>query len=204
MINLLSTKKINNDFPLTEGIFSVKNITLKDMNNFRRILISEINVKSIFVVKIIENETVQTSAELSHRFGLLPVFNNLLDPLYKKKYYKCDINVYNDTDDFMEVFSDSIELLDSKNNKTGIFPIFPGIKITELLPGKSLSCFLYINSNNGNDHIRYKCCKANYKENDDFFELKIVTFGQLELKDIFRKAIKIYKDLYNKDIGGPF
>lgn len=167
--------------------------------SIRNLLYTSIKTYAPYLVVFYANDNnlVLKSTEIAHRIGLFIVQNSLLQKEYKQgPYYKCKLD-YVATEDFEDVRSNSIELLDQSDNRTGIFPFFEDFLVTQLMKNQCIHLDIYINKQNAKDHLKYRpgnITKFN-EVNKDTFILEIESFGILEIEIFFKKIVKYNKKL---------
>ena len=181
----------------------LEELTEMEANIFKRVITNDVNCYATKIINFLINQSSFRNPDLAHRIGLIPINNNNLsiEHLNSDKMYKCEINITNNTDDYYDVFSNHIELLDSNDNHIGIYPYAENFKITQLLPKQQLHLIIYIDKNNGNEHLRYKTCKCQtFKEIKSGFKLDFLNFGIINTEKIIKSAIKLCKK-YNLTIN---
>ena len=177
----------------------VTNCTLQRSISIRNILYSSIKTYAPYLVVFHANDnnfSIKCS-EIAHRVGLFIVQNSLLDKKMKQgEYFKCKIN-YTAKEDYEDVRSDLIELLDQNDNPTGIYPFYEGFLINQLMKNQTIHFDIYLNKDTSERHLKYRpgnMIKFKDMENDTY-EMEIESFGILDIEIFYNKFIKYNKKL---------
>ena len=177
----------------------IKNTDISKVINIRKLIYTNIKTYAPFLVIFYANDNNLTlkCTDIAHRIGLIILQNSLLSKIYKQGiYYRCKLE-HTAKEDFEDVWSDNIELLDQYNKPTGIFPFIEGFFITQLLKNQTLHLDIIINKDTSNKHLKYRPGNVtSFKEIDNnTFILDIDSFGILDIDNFYNKIIKYTKKL---------
>ncbi len=164
-------------------------------NVFRRIIIDEVPTFAIDEVEVIANESPLYDETIAQRLGLIPISTDL-NSYNLKKNCKCGGIGCALCEVKMSISSNKEAYVYSKDIKTDdpqIKAVFENIQITKLFPNKKFELNLKAILGKGKEHAKWSPAHCYLKENDKELNLIIETYGQLENKEIFNRAIEELK-----------
>jgi DNA-directed RNA polymerase II subunit RPB3 len=196
--------------------FSISNVDVSIANAIRRTLISDVPSIAIETVEILDNNTVLIDEFLTHRLGQIPLmstdinkynFKDECDCLIRcnKCSFELSLNVRNDSEEILEVFSNELVPQSDKLNQIGnIVPVSlsssennQGFLIAKLAPGQRINLKAYAVKGRPSEHSKFCCvCPATYDfdEQTNTYHFTIETNGSQKAKDVLLKSISLLQD----------
>jgi len=197
-MEILKITDLENEY---RGIYAksllIKTDTKKNILLLRKLLIKKIKTYAVQVVNLQrnDNDLVYKTCDLALDLGMIQVIQDRLDKNYRYEgKYFCHLEKTCE-DDFLDVNSEDIELVNDYGEPVGIKPFLEGFRLTQLSKGQTIDLFLYINKENGNKHVKYQpgFLTKMKKNKDDLYEVIIETYGHYTIDKLFEKLMKAYE-----------
>lgn len=163
------------------------------INSIRRIILDEVPTFAIEDVEIISNESPLYDETVAHRLGLIPIKTDLESYNFKKNCKcggvgcaLCEVKMTLKQDGEGYVMSGSIKSDDPK-----VVPAEDTIPITKLFPGKKIEISMRATLGVGREHAKWAPAHTYLREEGNDVELRVESYGQLDSKTIYNKALDI-------------
>lgn len=176
-----------------EGNYTI--VEFKDTHNsivnaIRRTILDDVPTFAIEDVEIVRNESPLYDETIAHRLGLIPLKTDLSSYEFRKEgelgSALNEVKMTLSQDEQGYVYSGSI-----KSDDPAIVPVDTQIPVTKLFESKSIELNAKAILGTGREHAKWAPAHAYLRENKNSLELVIEPFGQLELKELYNKAIDI-------------
>lgn len=180
--------------------FTLSNSEIGFVNLLRRTMISNIPMFAIDFITINHNTTFK-SETIAHKVGLIPVITDLELPIKcdncssfcNKCSYKLQLDVKNDDESILKVYSDSFKADDDNDIK-----LLPKMPVIKLKKGEFINITAHVKMGFGKKHAKWQPVSVagyNYsKPHATEFDFYIETTGSFSNKQILRKALEIIRD----------
>ncbi len=185
------TTKIKTDGDIST--FTFENTHNSIVNSIRRTILDDVPTFAIEDVEIVVNDSPLYDETLAHRLGLIPLRTDLKSYNFREDC-KCGgigcalcevkMTLKADTEGF--VYSKELNSDDPK-----IVPANDEIPITKLFGSKKLEVNMKATLGTGRVHAKWAPAHSYLKEDGKKIDLIVESFGQLESKEIYNKAIDI-------------
>lgn len=170
------------------------------MNKIRRFLYTDYGVYAPTKILVHKNDTNLSNPIAALKLGLVPIKNFLiLEDEYIREYnqvdapneIKCTLN-YTAIEDEEKLMSNYIELLTKYNERTGIFPCFEDIVLTELLKDQQIHIDIYYSKGIPSNHLKFRSCFISSTEelDDDKFIITIENYGIVSTDEIYNAILE--------------
>jgi len=184
-----------------ELIVIFNNIHPTIVNNIRRTILDDVPTLAIDDVEIISNDSGMFDEIVSQRLGLLPL-KTPLDTYNFKSECKCggigcslcEVKLNLKKDEPGCVYASEL-----KSNDPAVYPVYGRMPIVKLFGNQALEVNCVATLGRGRDHAKWAPAHSYLSEGENNeLLLHIESFGQLEDKDIYNKAISILEDNLKK------
>lgn len=179
-----------------ETLFVFKDTHNTIVNSIRRTIIDDVPTFAIEEVEIVQNDSPLYDEVIAHRLGLIPLKTDLKSYNFKSECKcggvgcaLCEVSMTFKGDEEGYVYSGNI-----KSNDPKIVPVDDKIPVTKLLPNRNVEMNLKAVLGTGREHAKWAPGHAYMRENGKNVELVLESFGQLDAKETYNKAIDILKD----------
>lgn len=169
-------------------------------NSIRRIILEEVPTMAIEEVEVVENGSPLYDETIAQRLGLIPLSTDLKSYNFKEECScggigcaMCEVKMTLKQDEDGYVYSSLI-----KSDDPQVTPIDMQIPITKLFSGNKITLNLKAVLGKGAQHSKWAPAHSYLVENDNSVELVIESYGQLDSKTIYNKAIDILSDKITK------
>ena len=171
------------------------------VNSIRRTILDDVPTLAIDDVEIVKNDSGMFDEIIAHRLGLLPL-KTPLDTYNFKSECKCggigcslcEVKLSLKKEEPGYVYAS-----DLKSNDPEVYPVYGETPIVKLFGNQVLELNCVAVLGKGRNHAKWAPAHS-YLSNDEDNKilLHIESFGQLENKDIYNKAVEILKENLNK------
>lgn len=163
------------------------------VNSIRRIILDEVPTFAIEDVEVVVNESPLYDETFAQRLGLVPIKTDLKSYNFKGNCScggigcaMCEVKMGLASEEEGYVYSGMI-----KSDDPQIVPVDENIPVTKLFEGKKVEANLKAVLGKGREHAKWAPAHSYLKEIDNGVDLIIESFGQLESKEIYNKAVDI-------------
>lgn len=175
------------------GIFEFENNSNTIVNSIRRIILDEVPTFAIEDVEVVSNESPLYDETVAQRLGLIPIKTDLKSYNFRDECScggigcaLCEVKMGLLAEDEGYVLSGLI-----KSDDPQIVPVDKNIPITKLFKDKKIELNLKAILGVGKEHAKWAPAHVYMRDTDKSVELVVESFGQMEVKEIFNKAIDV-------------
>ncbi len=165
--------------------FTLKEASYPKANALRRALMSEVPIMAIDEVDFFENTSNLFDEFIAHRLGLIP----LVTPKTATSKSKATFH--------LEAKGPTVVYSKDLKTKSNVKPVYDNIPIIKLGEEQNLRLEATAIMGTGKQHAKFQPCIASYnvhKTNENNFDFEIESFGNLEPKELLKKAVEILKE----------
>lgn len=174
-------------------VFSFRDTHNTIVNSIRRIILDDVPTFAIEDVEVIVNKSPLYDETVAQRLGLVPLKTDLKSYNFKNQCScggvgcaLCEVKLTLTQNEAGYVYSGSI-----KSDDPQIVPVDKKIPITKLFGNSSIQLNLKAILGVGREHAKWAPAHTYMRESEKGVDLIVESFGQLETKEIYNKAIEI-------------
>lgn len=168
----------------------------------RNLLYTTVKAYAVDTVLLIrnDNDTTFKTCDLAAEIGKMPIIHERLDKKYRyDKVYYCNLQKTCEGD-FLDIFSEDIELVNINKEPVGIKPFMENFRLTQLTKGQTIDLDFYIVKDNGTSHMKYQpgfLTRMVKDKNTKLYEVIIESYGHYSADKLLHK---LFKD-YEREVG---